>query len=69
MVNSGSTANLLVLALMKYKYGLKGDIIVPAVSWSTTFFPVTQNGFKLNFVESYCGLSDKDIMYALFYKE
>ena len=25
---------------MKYKYGLKGDIIVPAVSWSTTFFPV-----------------------------
>ena len=51
MVNSGSTANLLVLALMKYKYGLKGDIIVPAVSWSTTFFPVTQNGFKLNFVD------------------
>lgn len=51
MVNSGSTANLLVLALLKYKYGLTGDIIVPAVSWSTTFFPVSQNGFKLNFVD------------------
>jgi len=51
MVNSGSTANLLILALLKYKYNLKGDIIVPAVSWSTTFFPVHQYGFRLNFVD------------------
>ena len=51
MVNSGSSANLLTIALLSVKYGLKGDIIVPAVSWSTTFFPVHQYGFKLNFVD------------------
>ena len=51
MVNSGSTANLLILALLKEKYKLGGDIIVPAVSWSTTYYPVYQYGFKLNFVD------------------
>lgn len=51
MVNSGSSANLLMLTLLKEKYKLSGDIIVPAVSWSTTFFPVHQNRFKLNFVD------------------
>ena len=30
----------------------KGDeVIVPAVSWSTTFFPITQYGLKLVFVD------------------
>ena len=51
MVNSGSTANLLMLALLKEKYKLGGNIIVPAVSWSTTYFPVYQYGFQLNFVD------------------
>jgi CDP-6-deoxy-D-xylo-4-hexulose-3-dehydrase len=51
MVNSGSTANLLMLATLALKYKLGGDIIVPAVSWSTTFFPLQQYGFKLNFVD------------------
>jgi len=51
MVNSGSSANLLMLSLLKWKYKLKGDIIVPAVGWATTYFPVSQNGFKLNFVD------------------
>jgi CDP-6-deoxy-D-xylo-4-hexulose-3-dehydrase len=51
MVNSGSTANLLMLALLALKYKLKGDIIVPAVSWSTTYYPLQQYGFKLNFVD------------------
>ena len=51
MVNSGSSANLLTIALLSVKYGLAGDIIVPAVSWSTTFFPLHQYGFKLNFVD------------------
>ena len=43
MVNSGSSANLLMIAAQMYasknnlKYG--DEIIVPAVSWSTTFFP------------------------------
>ncbi len=51
MVNSGSTANLLMLAILREKYKLGGNIIVPAVSWSTTYFPAYQYGFHLNFVD------------------
>ena len=51
MVNSGSSANLLMLATLSLKHKLKGDIIVPAVSWSTTYYPLQQYGFKLNFVD------------------
>jgi CDP-6-deoxy-D-xylo-4-hexulose-3-dehydrase len=29
----------------------KDEVIVPAVSWSTTFFPIVQFGFKLRFVD------------------
>lgn len=55
MVNSGSSANLLAVAAMCYlkEGGLKrGDeIIVPAVSWSTTYYPLYQYGLKLKFVD------------------
>jgi CDP-6-deoxy-D-xylo-4-hexulose-3-dehydrase len=51
MVNSGSSANLLMLSLLKWKYKLSGDIIVPVVGWATTYFPISQNGFRLNFVD------------------
>lgn len=54
MVNSGSSANLLMIAGAVYgDYDLKmGDeVIVPAVSWSTTYFPLTQHGLVLNFVD------------------
>lgn len=56
MVNSGSSANLLMIASLFYrKEGLSlkaGDeIIVPAVSWSTTYFPLMQYGLKLKFVD------------------
>ena len=48
MVSSGSAANLLSIASLFYtkKPMLKrGDeIIVPAVSWSTTYFPLQQFG-------------------------
>ena len=50
-VNSGSSANLLMLSLLKWKYKLTGDIIVPVVGWATTYFPVVQNGFRLKFVD------------------
>ena len=45
MVNSGSSANLLMLSLLRYRYKLTGDIIVPVVGWATTYFPVAQMGF------------------------
>tara|TARA_B100000795_G_scaffold269870_1_gene260819 strand:+ start:2684 stop:3850 length:1167 start_codon:yes stop_codon:yes gene_type:complete len=57
MVNSGSSANLLMIAALFYskKLSLKlkrGDeIIVPAVSWSTTYFPLYQYGLKIKFVD------------------
>ena len=55
MVSSGSAANLLSIASLFYtkKPQLKiGDeVIVPAVSWSTTFFPLQQFGLKLKFVD------------------
>ena len=55
MVNSGSSANLLMIAAQMYKEknNLKAgdEIIVPAVSWSTTFFPLQQHGLKVVFVD------------------
>ena len=55
MVSSGSAANLLAVASMFYSnsFNLKrGDeVIVPAVSWSTTYFPLYQYGLHLKFVD------------------
>ena len=55
MVNSGSSANLLMVAALFFKKDnpLKpGDeVIVPAVSWSTTYYPLSQYGLKLKFVD------------------
>jgi dTDP-4-amino-4,6-dideoxygalactose transaminase len=55
MVNSGSSANLaMIAALMFRKMGAlkRGDeVIVPAVSWSTTYHPLQQYGLKLKFVD------------------
>ena len=53
MTNSGSSANLLAVAALCYSDRLKeGDeVIVPAVSWSTTYFPLAQYNLKLKFVD------------------
>jgi CDP-6-deoxy-D-xylo-4-hexulose-3-dehydrase len=56
MVNSGSSANLVgVAALFHTTRGRplqRGDeVIVPAISWSTTFHPLQQYGLKLRFVD------------------
>jgi dTDP-4-amino-4,6-dideoxygalactose transaminase len=55
MFNSGSSANLGIFAALRYMKNspLKsGDhILVPAVSWSTTYYPVNQCGFILDFVD------------------
>lgn len=55
MVNSGSSANLLAIAAMCH-HGARplkrGDeVIVPAISWSTTFHPMQQYGLKLRFLD------------------
>ena len=53
MVNSGSSANLILFSALVLSGKInKGDeIIVPAVSWSTTYFPLIQNGLKIKFVD------------------
>jgi CDP-6-deoxy-D-xylo-4-hexulose-3-dehydrase len=55
MVNSGSSANLISIAsyFYKTKNPLKpGDeVIVPAISWSTTYYPLQQYGLKLRFID------------------
>lgn len=57
MVNSGSSANLLMTAALFFTKNpalhlRRGDeIIVPAVSWSTTYFPLSQYGLHLKFVD------------------
>jgi CDP-6-deoxy-D-xylo-4-hexulose-3-dehydrase len=55
MVNSGSSANLLATAALffirKNKLRIDDEIIVPAVSWSTSFAPLQQYGLKLKFVD------------------
>jgi len=55
MVNSGSSANLVATAALAYKRHRplqRGDeIIVPAISWSTTFYPFQQYGLKLRFLD------------------
>jgi CDP-6-deoxy-D-xylo-4-hexulose-3-dehydrase len=54
-VNSGSTANLLMVAAMfhrKERPLRRGDeVIVPAVSWPTTYYPLDQYGLHLKFVD------------------
>jgi CDP-6-deoxy-D-xylo-4-hexulose-3-dehydrase len=55
MTNSGSSANLLGVASMFYKKNNKlkqGDeVIVPGLSWSTTYSPLQQYGLKLKIVD------------------
>ena len=57
MVNSGSSANLLAISSLFYikdsfENLKRGDeVIVPTVSWSTTYYPLYQYGLKLIFVD------------------
>ncbi len=57
MVNSGSSANLLMTAALFFtknpslKLERGDEIIVPAVSWSTTYYPLNQYGLHLKFVD------------------
>jgi len=53
MTNSGSSANLITISALALnpKYKNKGNIIVPAVSWSTTYFPIHQLGYTIRFVD------------------
>lgn len=55
MASSGSAANLIGIASFFYKKDRplqRGDeVIVPAVSWCTTYYPLQQYGLKMRFVD------------------
>ncbi len=55
MVNSGSSANLLMIASLFFrkekKISINDEVIVPALGWSTSYFPLSQYGLKLKFVD------------------
>lgn len=55
MCNSGSSANLLMVAALFFRREnplRRGDeVIVPAVSWSTTYAPLQQYGLRVKFVD------------------
>jgi CDP-6-deoxy-D-xylo-4-hexulose-3-dehydrase len=55
MMNSGSSANLVAVAALfqiRRRPLRRGDeVIVPAISWATTFHPLQQYGLKLRFVD------------------
>lgn len=55
MTNSGSSANLVLMAAAKYVKDSTlsdGDVVIaPAVSWSTTYYPIHQLGFSLSLVD------------------
>jgi len=55
MVNSGSSANLIATTSLFFKKEnpLKAgdEVIVPCISWATTYYPLHQYGLKLKFVD------------------
>ena len=55
MVSSGSMANLIALSAFFYKKErplARGDeVIVPSISWATTYYPLQQLGLKLKFLD------------------
>jgi CDP-4-dehydro-6-deoxyglucose reductase, E1 len=55
MVNSGSSANLVAVAALFYKKERplrRGDeVIVPAISWGTTYHPLQQYGLRMKVVD------------------
>jgi CDP-6-deoxy-D-xylo-4-hexulose-3-dehydrase len=55
MVNSGSSANLIAIAaaVLDPRNDLKAgdEVLVPAVSWATTYYPLQQYGLVLKFVD------------------
>ena len=55
MVNSGSSANLIAISALilsdKYDLSPGDEVIVPAVSWATTYTVLHQCGLKLKFID------------------
>lgn len=51
-VNSGSSANLLTMAILKIRYPNGGEVIVPTITWISDISSVILNGFTPVFVDT-----------------
>jgi CDP-6-deoxy-D-xylo-4-hexulose-3-dehydrase len=51
-VNSGSSANLLTMAILKIRFPEGGEVIVPSLTWISDISSVLQNGFIPVFVDT-----------------
>ena len=51
-VNSGSSANLLTMAVLKIRHPGGGEVIVPSLTWISDISSVLQNGFTPIFVDT-----------------
>jgi CDP-6-deoxy-D-xylo-4-hexulose-3-dehydrase len=64
-VNSGASANLLTMAILKIRYPEGGEIIVPPLTWISDIASVIQNGFTPVFVDIdpySLGMKDDDVL-------
>jgi CDP-6-deoxy-D-xylo-4-hexulose-3-dehydrase len=65
LVNSGASANLLSMAIMKIRFPEGGEIIVPSLTWISDIASVIQNGFTPVFVDIdpyTLGMKDEDVL-------
>lgn len=51
LVNSGASANLLTMAILKLRHPNGGEVIVPPLTWISDIASVLQNGFTPVFVD------------------
>lgn len=67
-VNSGSSANLLSMAILKIRHPEGGEVIVPPLGWISDIASVVQNGFTPIFVDidpHTLGMDNKKIIESL----
>ena len=64
-VNSGASANLLTMAILKIRHPEGGEVIVPPLTWISDVASVMQNGFKPVFADidpRTLGMDTKEIL-------
>jgi len=67
-VNSGSSANLLTMAVLKIRYPEGGDVIVPTLTWTSDISSVLQNGFTPVFVDTdphSLAMNSKEVLFKI----
>ncbi|GLK87743.1 DegT/DnrJ/EryC1/StrS family aminotransferase [Pseudomonas turukhanskensis] len=67
-VNSGASANLLTMAVLKLRYPEGGEVIVPSLTWVSDIASVLQNGFTPVFTDTdprTLGMASADILSKL----